>query len=574
MSSLAQPTTAPAWAAIYDKLGIAQEGLAIAEKSLADYVEAHAREFGARPAIEYLGLTISYRELDEHANRAAHVLRGLGINRGDVIGIHLPNTPQYLIALIACAKLGAVVSGVSPLLTSSEIAHQVNDADIKLLLTLDQLFNHAVAPIAGQTPGLQTILVSGPLDFLPRWKQSLAYLLKKLPRVTLAEMPGVRVDPFTTRLHQASSARIHTQLHYDDTLFIQYTGGTTGKPKGAVQTLRSIFGSLRQLEALQGYVPGQDTVASAFPYFHMAGLSLAILCLQQAARILVIPDPRNVALFCQTMRKYPPTFLTNVPTLYQMLMEHPDFAKVDFSQLKMAVSGAAPFSPEQIHRLETFIGAGKLCEGYGMTETSGVSTINPPGHARIGSIGIPLPNTRAKIVDAETGTRELPAGEPGELIFRGPQIMAGYLRRPDATAEALREFDGEAWLYSGDIASMDSDGYLTISDRAKDMLIVGGYKVFSVEVEAKLGDLACVELCALIGHPDSARPGNDVVHLYLQLRPEHKGRPVSEISDEVIAFCRQHMAAYKVPKHVHVLDALPLTAVGKLDKKVLRAHAA
>jgi len=238
----------------------------------------------------------------------------------------------------------------------------------------------------------------------------------------------------------------------------------------------------------------------------------------------------------------------------------------------MAIGASTEVIAEQIHRLETVIGQGKLCEGFGMTETSGVTTINPPGRARIGSIGLPLPATRAKIVDAETGTQELPAGEPGELIFRGGQVMARYLGNPESTAKTIRDFEGELWLYSGDIATMDADGYITIVDRAKDMLIVGGYKVFSVEIEAKLAELACIAMSAVIGQPDQKRPGNDLVHLYVQLKADHKQRDVAAVTAEILAFCRANMAAYKIPKEVHVLEALPLTAVGKLDKKALRAQ--
>ncbi|MEK6789684.1 MAG: AMP-binding protein [Pseudomonadota bacterium] len=560
------------WLSIYAALKIPTATLPPTPSSLADRVALHAGKHPSHPAMEYLGVTLSYGELDLWANRMAAVLREHGIIRGDVIGVHLPNTPQYLIALVAAAKLGAVISGVSPLLTAGEMAHQINDAGIKLLLTLDQLYNPAVAPMAGQVPGLHTVLITGPIDFLPRWKQGLAKLLKKLPVVTPKAMAGVRVAALQPLLRRAPTTPIHCALKDDDVIYIQYTGGTTGKPKGAVQTLASIFSSLHQLNTVQGYVEGEETIASAFPYFHMAGLSLAIVGLHTGSRLLVIPDPRNVDMLCQVMRQYPPTFIANVPTLYQMLMENPSFASVDFSRLKMAVSGAAPFSPEQIHRLETFIGQGKLCEGFGMTETSGVTTINPPGHARIGSIGIPLPSTRAKIVDAETGTQELPAGEPGELIFRGGQIMACYLGNPESTAKTIRDFAGEPWLYSGDIATMDADGYITIVDRAKDMLIVGGYKVFSVEVETKLAELPCVAMSAVIGQPDQKRPGNDLVHLYVQLHADHKQREVSAVTAEILAFCRANMAAYKIPKEVHVLEALPLTAVGKLDKKVLRAQ--
>jgi long-chain acyl-CoA synthetase len=569
MNAIAELQERP-WLKVYRELGVDPAGPVVEERSLADHIEEHARRLGTRPAMEYLGVTISYAELDTLANRLANVLRGQGIGRGDVIGIHLPNTPQYLVTLVAAAKLGAAVSGVSPLLTPPELAHQINDAGIRLLVSLDQLYNAGIAPVAGQVPGLRTVLVTGPLDFLPGWKRWLAYTLKKIPRVVPQPMAGVAVLDFRTELARAPATRVHTRPGFDDTLYIQYTGGTTGKPKGAELTLRSMFSNARQGEMFSPYDPGNDTLASAFPYFHMAGLSLALLGLQTGARLLVIPDPRNVTLFCRQMQKYPPSVLANVPTLYQMLTESPEFRKIDFSRLRVALSGAAPFPAELIHRLESVIGQGKVCEVYGMTEASPLLTMNPPGRAKVGSVGIPVPGTDLLIVDAETGDRIVAPGEPGEIIARGPQIMKGYLNLPEASRKTLREFNGETWLHTGDVAKMDDEGYLTICDRSKDMLIVGGYKVFSVEVESKLAEIGFIELAAVIGQPDAKRPGNDIVTLYVQLKPQARGLVEEELRETILQFCRDNMAAYKIPRQVHFLEAMPLTAVGKLDKKALR----
>ncbi len=558
------------WHTVYRECGISPVLPEVEEKSLADYIEEHSRLRGNAAAIEYLGVTISYRELDALANRMAALLQSLGVQKGDVIGMHLPNTPQYLIGLVAAAKLGAAISGVSPLLTAAEIIHQVNDAGIKVLVTLDQLFNNAIAPVDGKVPSLKAVLVSGPVDFLPGWKKWLAYTLKKVPKVALKPMQQVKVQDYFSALQRAPATRVHTKIAFNDTIYVQYTGGTTGKPKGAELTLLNMFANARQCESFATYEPGTDTMASAFPYFHMAGLAVSLLALQQAARLLVVPDPRNVEMFSKVMQKFPPTFMANVPTLYQMLFESPEFRKVDFSGLKMAMSGAAPFPPEMIHQLETFIGKGKLGEVYGMTETSPLLTCNPPTRPHIGTVGIPIAGTDIRIVDVETGTREMPLGEPGELIACGPQVMKGYLNLPEASAKSLREFQGKTWMYTGDIAKMDEEGYVTICDRSKDMLIVGGYKVFSVEVEGKLAELDFIELSAVIGTPDEKRPGNDIVHLYVQLKPEAKSGDAATYQEKIMAFCRTNMAAYKVPKHIHFLDAMPLTAVGKLDKKALR----
>lgn len=558
------------WGATYRACGVSGRMPVIEEKSLADYIERHVLDNPEAEALVYLGQVMTYRQLDAYGNRFAHVLRSFGCSKGDVIGIHLPNTPQYVVAVVAAAKLGCIVSGVSPLLTPPELVHQVNDAGIKVLLTLDQLFNAAIAPVDGQCPGLRAVLVSGPIDFLPGWKKWLAHALKKVPRVALKTMTLTTVQPFWPLLTRAPGKRIYTRLSFDDTIYVQYTGGTTGKPKGAELTLRSMFANARQGEAFAPYQLYRDTIGAAFPFFHMAGLSLLLVALQNGARFLVIPDPRNIDHFCKEMQRFRPTVLANVPTLYMMLADSVAFAQVDFSALRIALSGAAPFPVEAIRKLEAVIGRGKLCEVYGMTESSPLLTTNPPMRPKIGTVGIPVAGTDICLVDVETGTQEVALGEEGEIIARGPQIMKGYLNLSEASGKTLREFRDETWLYTGDVGRMDDEGYITICDRSKDMLIVGGYKVFSVEVEGKLKELEMVDLCALIGRPDQARPGNDVVHLYVQLKPEAREQDPEQVCQQVLGFCRANMAAYKVPRHVHLVDTIPLTPVGKIDKKALR----
>jgi long-chain acyl-CoA synthetase len=573
----AQESFSPAqgrpWLKVYRELGVTPAAPEVQERSLADYVEDNVRNVPGKVALVYTdkGVEITWQQLDALANRFAALLRALGMQKGDVLGIHLPNTPQYVVALIGAAKAGVAVSGVSPLLTPPEITHQVNDAHIKVLLTLDALYANAVAPVGGDTPTLKHVLLSGPIDHLPGWKKWLAYKLKKVPTFPKPPMRDTQVLDYWTALNAQPATRVYTKINFNDTIYIQYTGGTTGKPKGAELTLKNMFSNARQGEAFSPYEKGNDVIGAAFPFFHMAGLSLVLVSMQNAAKFLVVPDPRNVDMFCNMMKQHPPTVLANVPTLYMMLTESPRFREIDFSKLRVALSGAAPFPVEAIRKLEAIIGEKKLCEVYGMTESSPLLTSNPPQRPKTGSVGIPVVGTDLRIVDVETGTKEMPIGEPGEIIARGPQIMKGYLNLPDASAKTLREFDGQVYLYTGDVASMDDEGYLTICDRSKDMLIVGGYKVFSVEVESKLKELAFIELCALIGLPDEKRPGNDIVSLHVQLTEAAKQRDRGEIEQEILAFCRATMAPYKVPRSVHFHDALPLTAVGKLDKKALRA---
>lgn len=544
----------------------------IGDDSLAETVEEHVREAPDAPCLEYLGVSLTYADLDRWANRFANLLAEHGAGRGDVIGMHLPNTPQYVVALLAASKLACPASGVSPLLTADELAYQVNDAGIRFLVTLDRLFPDAVAPNDGKLPTLKAAFVSGPIDFLPAWKKILARALKKVPKVALPETRQFETVEFWPAINEAVDERVYHEVNLDDVVLIQYTGGTTGRPKGAELTLRNQQSNVSQGEAMVpfDYELGEETSASVFPYFHLAGLGNCLMGLRQRSKLLVIPDPRDLKTFCKAMQKHPPTFLANVPTLYQMLLDEPEFRKVDFSGLKMAVSGAGPMPADVIPKLEAIIGEGKFCECYGLTETSPVLTMNPPGRTKPGTVGIPLPGTDIKIVDAETGEREMPFNEPGELIARGPQVFQGYLDLPEETDKALRRFQGQTWFYTGDIAKMDEEGYITICDRAKDMLIVGGYKVFSVEVENKLEALDDIELPAVIGTPNEKRPGNDIVNLYVQLSESGKAKDPERVKEEIAAFCREHMAAYKVPKAIHIVDEIPLTAVGKVDKKALR----
>jgi long-chain acyl-CoA synthetase len=355
----------------------------------------------------------------------------------------------------------------------------------------------------------------------------------------------------------------------DEVLYLQYTGGTTGLPKGARLSSRNLFTNSVQADAFYQYRIGEEIVASAFPLFHIGGAAVLFNALRTAATFMLIPDPRNLEHFVAEMQARPPTVLAAVPALYQMLCQDDGFRKLDFSQLRIAVSGAAPFAAEEVRALEGVIGPGKFCEVYGMTETSPVQTLNPASRLKPGSVGVPVPGTVVRIVDTDHGNREVPLGEAGEIIVNGPQVMQGYLNLPEATGESLVEIDGSTWMFTGDIGYMDEDGYITVCDRSKDMLIVGGYKVFSVEVENRVQTLPWVAMCAVVGRPDENRPGNDVVQLYVQAHPGEAGDEQAR-RQELESYCRENLSPYKVPREIHFVDEIPLTSVGKIDKKALR----
>jgi acyl-CoA synthetase (AMP-forming)/AMP-acid ligase II len=286
---------------------------------------------------------------------------------------------------------------------------------------------------------------------------------------------------------------------------------------------------------------------------------------------ILIPDPRNTKHICEEFARYLPTAMANVPSLYQMLLAEPMFKTLNFTQVKGCLSGAAPFPVESFKSLETLLGEGKVVEVYGMTESSPLLTMNPyKGLKKIGTVGVPIQNTFIKLMDLETGEREVEVGEEGEIAARGPQIMKGYWNKPEETAHALRTLHGETWLYTGDVAKRDADGYFTIVDRAKDMLNVGGFKVFSKEVEETLYEHPAIQFCAVIGLPNPERPGSEVVKAVIQLSSVFKEKDRHAVEQELIQYCQENMAPYKRPKSIEFVESLPLTAVGKVDKKALR----
>ena len=547
------------WLSVYAELGLDWSAVPeIPNCTLSGYIRAHAQAYPDREAIVYLGAGLSYRELDRLADRLAAWLRDRGCQRGDVLGVQLPNTPQYVVAFVAAARLGMVTTSISPLLKPAEIRHQARDASVRVLLTLAPLFEAAVVPTLGDIPTLTTVLVSGPLDMVPGQTP-----LALEPR----RIGEVEIHPFAPTLEHPCDTPMPEAGDLEQVLYLQYTGGTTGSPKGAKLSSRNIFSNNAQADVFYGYRVGQEVVASAFPLFHIGGAAVLFNALRTASTTLLVPDPRNLDLFCGEMKRRPPTVIAAVPALYQMLVAHPLFRALDFSSLRIAASGGAPFAEADIRSLEAVIGPGKFCEVYGMTETSPVQTCNPPARLKPGFVGIPVPGTEVRIVDVVDRQRTMPLGEPGEIIAAGPQVMSGYLNRPDD--DALRTFDGHTWMYTGDIGFMDEEGYVRLCDRSKDMLIVGGFKVFSVEVENKLLELPQIAACAVVGRADPERAGSEIVQLHVQKSPSC-ALGDDELRALITDHCRTHMAVYKVPKEIFFPEALPLTAVGKIDKKALR----
>jgi long-chain acyl-CoA synthetase len=545
------------WSATYEKLGITVTSPA--NQTLADLLSEHVSARPDAPALHFMMRSWTYAQVEAEANRLANALRDLGVGRGDVVGFHLPNLPQYYFSLMAVSKLGATGSGVSPLLAPPELAHQVGDAKITVLISFE-----ALAPVltAMDAPNcLKAVVICGPRDTLDA------------PEVTLPAL-SVKTLRFTEFVAGRSEQFENVSVDPTDTFMIQYTGGTTGKPKGAELSHQTLMHNPIQVLALAPALDiGEEIYVSAFPLFHIAGLCFCLMAVVSGASYECLPDPRDTDRICDAIAARPPTRIAAVPALYDMLVANPKFAKLDFSRLKMATSGAAPMTQSTYNALNDLFGKPLVCDVFGMTETGPCHTSNPVAAPKIGSVGIPCAGAQIRIRDVETGTKDMPLGEVGEICSAGPQLMKGYLGLPEESARAMREIDGERWMYTGDVGYMDEDGYIFLCDRAKDMLVVGGFKVFSVEVEDKLASLPMVAASAVIGTPDTRRPGNDIVNLYVQRAPEYASQSEDKSHEELIAFFRKNMAAYKVPKRIVFIDAIPLTPVGKIDKKKLRAEA-
>ncbi len=542
------------------------------EISFSDYFDQIVAAYPKKPAMHFSGTTLTFEELQAQSNRVAQALIDHGCEPGDVVGINLPNIPQYLVAQVAAAKAGCAASGMSPLLTPRELLYQLNDSKAKALFTLDAIFDHRFAGVADNIPALKLVVVTGILDYLPFIKRILGRVVKRVPHGRIRPLSNKTVTHFTRILEDYTDRPAERHVGLDDPFLLQYTGGTTGVPKGTILTQRNLAVNQTQIEAWTKPEYGSEVFLSGFPFFHLAGLAMGLAALATGSAQVLIPNPRDTRFIVKQIAACKPTILVNVPSLYMMLVEEPSFHRQDFSTLKYCLSGASPFPMESILELERIIGRGKLVEVYGLTEASPIVTMNPRfGPKKIGSVGLPVPGTEVRLVDLEDGKSQVPLGEEGELIVAGGQVMKGYLNKPEETRIALREHDGRLWLHTGDVAKMDEDGFFYIVDRTKDMLNVGGFKIFSREVEEKLYEHPAIEFCAIVGTPNTRRPGTDVVKLVVQVSQSHRTKSDDEIKADIMNFARENFSPFKVPKIIEFVEKMPMTPVGKVDKKALRA---
>jgi long-chain acyl-CoA synthetase len=557
------------WKNSYDS-GINDLDPALWESTLNDGFKKSFSTFQKKKAVAFMGVEITFAELDTYSNRFANMLLAEGLTKGDVVGIDLANIPEYLIAYIGTLKAGCVVSGVSPLLSADEIKFQLADSEAKAFVTLDAIFEKHLTKIHAHLPKLKVVIAASIGGFLPGIKSFLGKLLGKIPTGKITQLEGKTVLMFHDVLFKGSypDTAPDVTLVPDDIAYLQYTGGTTGAPKGAMLTHRNALADIRIVVNWLHLENGGSVALSAFPLFHIAGLFTSSCFLYYGITQILIPNPRNTDHICEEMKKYKPFVTANVPSLYHLLMSNPKFSKLDHSALEICISAAASFPEDSQKKLETIIGHGKLIEAYGMTETSPLTVMNPTwGEKKLGYIGLPLPNTVIKLLDPSTG-REVPCGEPGEMCVKGPVVMAGYYKQPEETARAV---DSDGFMHTGDIAVQDKAGYLKIVDRTKDMVNVSGYKVFSIKVEAILAEHPAVGEIAIIGIPDIERPGSELVAAFVKVRDgyQYDGDEIS-LKKNIVSFARERLATYEIPKIIEFRNEMPLTSVGKLNKKKLR----
>ena len=531
------------------------------------------KEFPNKMAFEYKGVTFTYKELDEAANQFANMLIENDFKTGDVVGMNLPNTPEYLIGIIGTLKAGCIVSGVSPLLSAVQLQYQLNDlgsgGNKVALLTLDAIFQGHITKIASKIPQLKLVIATSVVGYLPKIKQIIAKKFMDIPTGEVTPIEGITVMDFHKDLLPTYSKDLpKDNAKPNDLAFIQYTGGTTGPPKGAMLSHRNIVSDIVIYQKWLNWEAGKGVALSGFPFFHIAGTFTTLNVIFLGWSQILIPNPRDSKHIVKSMAKYQPSVLANVPSLYQILMKNPKFKDLDHSKLDYCVSAAAPFPKESQKEFEDIIGKGKLIEGYGMTETSPLTASNPSnGVKKLGSIGLPLNNEEFKLVDPNTG-KDVPLGEPGEICVKGPQVMKGYFNKPEETKKAI---DKDGFMHTGDVGVMDEDGYVKIVDRTKDMIIVGGFKVFSAKLEDTLTNHPAIGMVATIGVDNPERPGSEIVKAFIQLDPEYIYDGNEEaLKSDITAFAKENCSPYEVPKLIEITEELPLTTVGKVDKKVLR----
>ncbi|HYM38765.1 MAG TPA: long-chain fatty acid--CoA ligase [Thermoplasmata archaeon] len=520
------------------------------------------------PAVRFYGKALSYRQLDDDADRFAAGLRILGVKPGDRVSLLLPNTPHFFVALFGILRAGAIVVQTNPLYTPRELEALYNDAGVETVVAMD-LFWPNLIRAKPNTP-VKRVIVCDVAEFLPTPLRQLYPIRKRGDLKKQGHWPlRIPAEPWVHRFREllATPGQPGTEPPVnprEDVAVLQYTGGTTGTPKGAMLTHRNLVANALQTSSwLPTRGPTQERFLGVIPLFHVYGLTTALTGpVTLGAEVILHPNPREIKAILKLINKTRPTIFPGVPTLYIALLRFPKLSNYDLHSIRACISGSAPLPNEVRHEFERVTG-GKLVEGFGLTEASPVTHSNPLEGLIKECIGIPFPDTDSKIVDMEDASKDLPQGEVGELAIHGPQVMKGYWHKPEETANVLHD----GWLLTGDIGKMDTDGYFYIVDRKKDMILCSGYNVYPREVEEVLYMHPAVQEAAAIGVPDPYR--GESVKAFVVLKPG-----TAATAEEIIAFCKGKLAPFKVPKQVAFEKELPKTMVGKVLRRELKEREA
>lgn len=553
----------PIWTRQYPP-GVAPT-LSYPNDTLPDLLTRSAEQFPRHPALRFFGREISYSELEDLATRFAQLLAGLGVRKGDTVALMLPNLPQTVIGYYGAMKAGAAVTPINPLYVEDEVAHQVQDSGSQTIVALD-MFYPRLQGLLGRTC-LKRVLLTGVQDYLPGWKRA-AYALKAW-RKGERSVPADGKSTFRLRdlLAGVAPGAPDNLATPEDIALLQYTGGTTGRPKGVELTHRNLVSNTWQCRQwVQMVGQGRERFLAVLPFFHVYGMTVCQNLAIMTGSALVLLPRFQIREVLETVAKETITVFPGIPAMYQAINNYQDAGRYNLRSIRVCISGAGPLPAAVQERFEAVTGA-RLVEGYGLTEASPVTHVNPisedPGliPRRKGSIGVPLPDTEARVMDMETGERELPPGEIGELAVRGPQVMRGYWKHEDETRQVLRN----GWLYTGDLVRMDADGYFYVADRKKDMIKSGGENVYPREIEEVLLRHPKVRDAVVAGIPLGLR--GELIKAYVVLKEGETATPA-----ELLEHCRLHLAKFKVPKKVEFRAELPKTLVGKVLRRVLVAE--
>ena len=545
----ASPYAARPWEQHYDYW--VRPRMTYPDRPLGDILSITAVQRPDKVATHFLGAELTFLDLKRRSDALAASLADMGIGKGDRVAIMLPNCPQYIIAAFGILRLGAVIVNVNPSYTEREFLVIAIDSTPRVLITLDAL-----------APMVQRVRTQTTIEHI---------IVTSLAEYSAAAAPPPRISSTLALADLVSDTRRTPvrlpTLTADDLAVLQYTGGTTGTPKGAMLTHGNIFANVVQTIAWTNPMylyGGEERYLVVIPYFHIYAFSVCMMMGLWIGALQIIHPKYEADAVLASIKRFRPTYFPAVPTVFVSLLNHPKVLEHGLDQVRQFNSGGAPCPVEVLEQWERTIGR-PLYEGYGLSETSPVTHTTPQlARRRMGSIGLPVPDTDMKIVDVEHGTREMPLGEAGEICISGPQVMKGYWNKPEESAAVLRaDATGTIWFHTGDIGTMDADGFANIVQRKKDMIIVDGFNVYPSEVEAVLYSHPAVRLAAVIGVPDAYH--GETVKACIAFKPENAATP-----DEIIAFCRGSLTDYKVPRAIEIRETLPMSAVGKILYRVLR----